>query len=48
MQVVIPSRKNRRSKRVYDKHLYELRHLVEECNSSFKTVERYSHKICKK
>jgi len=29
MQVVIPPRKNRKSKRTYDKHLYKLRHLVE-------------------
>jgi transposase len=29
MQVVIPSRKNRREQREYDKHLYRLRHLVE-------------------
>ena len=28
MQVVIPPRKNRKSKRIYDKHLYKLRHLV--------------------
>ena len=29
MQVVIPPRKNRKPKRTYDKHLYKLRHLVE-------------------
>jgi len=29
LQVVISPRKNRKSKRTYDKHLYELRHLVE-------------------
>ena len=29
MEPVIPSRKNRREQRDYDKHLYKLRHLVE-------------------
>lgn len=29
MQVVIPPRKNRKTKRAYDKDLYKLRHLVE-------------------
>ena len=29
MQVVIPPKRNRTSKRFYDKHLYKLRHLVE-------------------
>ena len=29
MQVVIPSRRNRREQREYDRHLYQLRHLVE-------------------
>ena len=29
MQAVIPPRKNRRDPRSYDKHLYKLRHLVE-------------------
>ena len=29
MQVVIPSRKNRKEQREYDKHLYRHRHLVE-------------------
>ena len=29
MEVVIPSRKNRKDQRTYDKHLYKLRHLVE-------------------
>jgi transposase len=29
MQAVIPSRKNRKNPRVYDKHLYKSRHLVE-------------------
>ncbi|BCX80699.1 transposase [Methylomarinovum caldicuralii] len=29
MEPVIPSRRNRRHRREYDKHLYRLRHLVE-------------------
>jgi transposase len=29
MQAVIPPRKNRKAQRYYDKHLYRLRHLVE-------------------
>ncbi|MCB1116711.1 MAG: transposase, partial [Chlamydiia bacterium] len=29
MQIVIPPRRNRKSKRLYDKDLYKLRHLVE-------------------
>ena len=29
MQVQIPSRKNRKDARAYDRHLYKLRHLVE-------------------
>jgi transposase len=29
MQAVIPPRKNRKEPRSYDKHLYKLRHLVE-------------------
>ena len=29
MQIVIPPKKNRKSKRLYDKGLYKLRHLVE-------------------
>ena len=29
MQVHIPSRKNRKDARAYDRHLYKLRHLVE-------------------
>ena len=29
MQVVIPPKKNRKEQRNYDKHLYKLRHLVE-------------------
>jgi len=29
MQIVIPPKKNRKSKRLYDKDLYKLRHLVE-------------------
>ena len=29
MEVVIPPRKNRKEQRDYDKHLYQLRHLVE-------------------
>ena len=29
MEGVIPPRKNRKEQRVYDKHLYKLRHLVE-------------------
>jgi transposase len=29
MQVVIPPKKNRKEQRLYDKHLYKLRHLVE-------------------
>jgi len=29
MQVAIPPRKNRKPKRIYDKHLYKLSHLVE-------------------
>jgi transposase len=29
MQVVIPPKKNRKVQRSYDKHLYKLRHLVE-------------------
>jgi transposase len=29
MQVHIPSRKNRKEQRAYDKHLYKQRHLVE-------------------
>ena len=29
MEVVIPPKKNRKEQREYDKHLYKLRHLVE-------------------
>jgi transposase len=29
MQAHIPPRKNRKEQRIYDKHLYKLRHLVE-------------------
>lgn len=29
MQVVIPSKKNRKEQRAYDKYLYRLRHLIE-------------------
>jgi transposase len=29
MQVVIPPKKNRKEQREYDKHLYRMRHLVE-------------------
>ena len=29
MEAVIPPRKNRKDQRAYDKHLYKLRHLVE-------------------
>ena len=31
MEVVIPSRKNRKEQREYDKYLYKIRHLVENC-----------------
>ena len=31
MQPVIPPKKNRREQRGYDKYLYKLRHLVENC-----------------
>ena len=29
MEAVIPSKKNRKQQRAYDKHLYRIRHLVE-------------------
>ena len=29
MEAVIPPRKNRKDQRTYDKHLYKLRHLIE-------------------
>lgn len=31
MEVVIPSTRNRKEQREYDKYLYKLRHLVENC-----------------
>jgi len=31
METVIPPKKNRREQRQYDKYLYKLRHLVENC-----------------
>ena len=31
MQIVIPPKKNRKEQRQYDKYLYKLRHLVENC-----------------
>lgn len=31
MEPVIPSKKNRKEQRDYDKYLYKLRHLVENC-----------------
>ena len=36
MQVVIPSKSNRREARDYDRHLYQLRHLVENQFCDFK------------
>ena len=31
MDVVIPSKKNRKEQREYDRYLYKMRHLVENC-----------------
>lgn len=38
MMPVIPSRKNRKVQRAYDKHLYKLRHLVE---NAFLKLKRF-------
>ena len=38
MELVIPSKKNRKEQRDYDKYLYKLRHLVENC---FLTLKRW-------
>ena len=38
MQVVIPSRRNRREPREYDRHWYRLRHLVENGFCDFKSA----------
>jgi len=38
MQVVIPPKKNRKKQRKYDKHLYKLRHLVE---NAFEVIKRW-------
>jgi len=36
MEPVIPPKKNRKEQRVYDKYLYKLRHLAENCFLSLK------------
>ena len=36
MEPVIPPKKNRKEQRGYDKYLYKLRHLVENCFLSLK------------
>ena len=46
MEVVIPPKKNRKEQRLYDKHLYRHRHLVENAFQQLKSVARRCDKIC--
>ncbi len=46
MKPVIPPKKNRKEQRDYDKYLYKLRHLVENCFLILKTLEGHCHSLC--
>ena len=48
MQVVIPSKRNRREQREYDRHLYQLRHLVENGFCDFKQWRGVATRYAKK
>ena len=48
MQVVIPSKSNRREAREYDRHLYQLRHLVENGFCDFKQWRGVATRYAKK